>query len=100
MFLAWVPRNCVFFANNSLIDIKVVVSNTSRGMERNEKKTEDEDIGVKKKEEKQATEVNKKEENDEAKEEKVEMDRLMALEYHQKAQVIDLTFIILGIAPA
>ena len=93
MFLAWVPRNCVFFANNSLIDIKVVVSNTSRGMERKEKKTEDEDIGVKKKEEKQAKEVNKKDENNEAKEEEkeedgvdeVEMDRLMALEYHQKA---------------
>ena len=79
-------------------------------MERNEKKTEDEDIGVKKKEEKQANEMNKKEENNEATEEKeeedeedgvdeVEMDRLMALEYHQKAQVSDLKFILLGITP-
>ena len=79
-------------------------------MERNEKKTEDEDIWVKKKEEKQANEMNKKEENNEATEEKeeedeedgvdeVEMDRLMALEYHQKAQVSDLKFILLGITP-
>ena len=68
-------------------------------MEINVKKTEDEDIGVKKKGEKQGDEVNKKEENNEATEEKeeeeeeedgvdeVEMDRLMALEYHQRAQV-------------
>ena len=79
-------------------------------MERNEKKTEDEDIWVKKKEEKQANEMNKKEENNEATEEKeeedeedgvdeVEMDRLMSLEYHQKAQVSDLKFILLGITP-
>ena len=79
-------------------------------MERNEKKTEDEDIWVKKKEEKQANEMNKKEEKEEATEEKeeedeedgvdeVEMDRLMALEYHQKAQVSDLKFILLGITP-
>ena len=80
-------------------------------MERNEKRTEDEDIWVKKKEEKQANEMNKKEENNEATEEKeeeedeedgvdeVEMDRLMSLEYHQKAQVSDLKFILLGITP-
>ena len=47
-------------------------------MERNEKKVETTDNEVEKEE---------KEEEDEVDEVEVEMDRLMALEYHQRAQV-------------
>ena len=54
------------------------MSNTCRGMERNEKKVETTDNEVKKEE---------KEEEEEVDEVEVEMDRLMALEYHQRAQV-------------
>ena len=55
------------------------MSNTCRGMERNEKNMETRDNEVKKED------VEEKEE--EVDEVELEMDRLMALEYHQRAQV-------------
>ena len=75
-------------------------------MERNEKKMKAEDNDVKKEEE-EDNEVDKKEEGEdnEAKKEtkkkekeqdgvdEVEMDRLMALEYHQKAQVLHVAHV-------
>ena len=57
------------------------MSNTCRGMERNEKKIETTDNEVEKEEKEE------EDEEEEVDEVEVEMDRLMALEYHQRAQV-------------